>query len=527
MTSADPAVSSPPPSRLAWSTQVGYASADFGLSAVEIVLRLYLLKYYTDVVGLGAGWAGLALAIGLLIDAVTDPLMGEMSDRTKARIGRRPYLIAGAIVLSAGSILVFRPISAFSEPLKFLWLLGTYSLLNVGLTVLAVPFTAMSGELSTDRHERSVLFGWRAVFANAGALFAAALPTIFDSGRATNPADSMSDGRSSTPTDGAGTAAAESVAAADKSVASLEVGTFAVAAAVMITAALAFFATRRVVAAKDSLSAAAGTAAENFRAVMTCRPFRPLLFAYLIAMTGLGLNTALALYFYEYHLELDKNEVNQLLVIVMGTFTLSVPFWVTLSKRLGKNPPLVGGTIAFGAGTCIVYPLLPVGSFMHVVLFAAVLLGTLVGSSVLLDSLLTDVIDYDRVRGGPGRAGVYFGGLAIRRQSRPGGGHPRCRTRARPGWLRGQSGAIGDRADDPGLDVRPDRGRTVPDRGRPVDPLAIHRRQADAGPATSERQEGPRVAGSEPYAGRDASPPAYGRKPLAMAYTPITASGTR
>ena len=168
---------------LPWSAQVGYAMADVGINAVETALRLYLLIYYTDRIGLRADLAGLALALGLLWDAVTDPVMGAISDRTAhSRHGRRIYVLLGGVLLALAIVLLFHPPELEGHWSRFAWLLFAFCFLNTALTIINVPHMAMAGEMTVDPHERSVLFGWRFACMNFGAVLAAALPVVLLSG---------------------------------------------------------------------------------------------------------------------------------------------------------------------------------------------------------------------------------------------------------------------------------------------------------------------------------------------------------
>ena len=90
--------------------QFGYGTADLGIAAVESVVQLYLLKFYSEVVGLAATWVGVALAIAMVWDAISDPLMGGISDRTSYRDGRRrPYFVPGSILLALTFFFLFNP----------------------------------------------------------------------------------------------------------------------------------------------------------------------------------------------------------------------------------------------------------------------------------------------------------------------------------------------------------------------------------------------------------------------------------
>jgi GPH family glycoside/pentoside/hexuronide:cation symporter len=75
-----------------------YASAVLGIGSLDYIVAVFLLKYYTNYTGLDAKWAGLALLIGKAFDAISDPVMGYISDRTRSRWGRRrPWFLAGSI----------------------------------------------------------------------------------------------------------------------------------------------------------------------------------------------------------------------------------------------------------------------------------------------------------------------------------------------------------------------------------------------------------------------------------------------
>ena len=100
--------------------RLGYSVAESGINATEVLLRLYLLSFYTDIVGLSPFWSGLAGFLGLLWDAVTDPLMGKLSDRTLNRFqGRAPYLFLGTTMLAGSLILHFCPPTGLTQEYRF------------------------------------------------------------------------------------------------------------------------------------------------------------------------------------------------------------------------------------------------------------------------------------------------------------------------------------------------------------------------------------------------------------------------
>lgn len=352
--------------------------ADVGINAVETALRLYLLIYYTDRVGLRADLAGLALALGLLWDAVTDPVMGAISDRTAhGRHGRRLFVLLGGVLLAGAAVLLFHPPQLEGQWARFAWLLFAFCFLNTALTVINVPHMAMAGEMTVDPHERSVLFGWRFACMNVGAVLAAALPVA------------LLDGPE------------------DRTVSAMEPFSWLVAVAVVASAVWTFVATRRVrfhvvPARRRSLFA-------EFREAFANPTFRPLVLVYIVATIGIGVNSAVALYYYNYHLQLSDQQIQIMVAVLLVVFTASIVFWVRFSRRRGKNRPIVVGASVLGVATSVLYLVLPPGNFVLPLVLGAVGLGALIGCIVLIDSLLTDVIDHDCIRTGVRRSGVFFG----------------------------------------------------------------------------------------------------------------------
>ena len=102
-------------------TAAGYAVGDFGINLYFISVMTYLLYFYTDVLGISAVAAGSVFAVARFIDAVTDPVMGAIAERTRSRWGRmRPYILFGAVPLGVISVLTFT-VPDFDTTGKIVW----------------------------------------------------------------------------------------------------------------------------------------------------------------------------------------------------------------------------------------------------------------------------------------------------------------------------------------------------------------------------------------------------------------------
>src|SRR5690606_8121132 len=131
--------------------------------------RSFVRFFYSQVVGLDPWLAGIALTLGRLWDAVSDPLMGEISDRTRSRLGRRrPYLLFGALPLALAYVALWVPPIGWSQGALFVYLAVTDVVFNTAITVVMIPYTSLGAELATDYHERTKVAAIRMLFYQVG-----------------------------------------------------------------------------------------------------------------------------------------------------------------------------------------------------------------------------------------------------------------------------------------------------------------------------------------------------------------------
>lgn len=147
------------------STLVLYGIGQISPSVKNNLLSAFLLYYYNQVLGLDPGLAGLALAIALVVDAITDPLLGYISDHTRSRLGRRhPYIYASLLPSAAFYFLLLTASFGKSQTALFVQLLALVVGLRVAWTFYQVPREALGAELSKDYHQRNQLHGLNSFF---------------------------------------------------------------------------------------------------------------------------------------------------------------------------------------------------------------------------------------------------------------------------------------------------------------------------------------------------------------------------
>lgn len=128
----------------------------------DFAFNTFLLFFYNQVLGLPAAQASLAIMLAILLDAITDPLVGSYSDRLKSRLGRRhPLMYGAALPLGIAMTLVFLPPQGLSDSGLFWWLLITVAAARTAMTFFLVPWSALFAELSERYEERTTLLAYR------------------------------------------------------------------------------------------------------------------------------------------------------------------------------------------------------------------------------------------------------------------------------------------------------------------------------------------------------------------------------
>lgn len=352
----------------------GYGFAELGINCVEIFLRLHLLVFYTEQVGMSSSLAGLALGLAIFWDAIIDPLLGYSSDRVRMTKGERySYLPWGFLFLSLSILGLLNPPLLKSDLTQFVYLLGFSLLVNTAFTALSVPYSALVGDLASDASERSRLIGWRLAFGNLGAICGIAIPSYFLIAKVSDP---------------------------------YGLTAWVIVGLLALGTGVSWFTARRF-----NTPITKGTPITSFSlaAPLKNRRFMPLLAAYFVANMGLTFNSSLALYFYRLRLQLSEVDIRTVLLGFLIIFTLSIPLWIYLVRFISKKVALMLGIFILGLTTAAIYPLLPPKDLFWTLVFASGIGGLLVGSSVLLESLLTDIVKEEELRTGKDELGLYFG----------------------------------------------------------------------------------------------------------------------
>ena len=361
-----------------------YGLAGLGKVAVEVTLQLYLFDYYTRILGLSPVLAGAAFAVAILWDALSDIVVSAGLFKLRARgVTYSAVLWSGALLLAVTTVLLFSPVNTTSSAYLFLHLLIAYVLVNTGMTLLDLPQTSLSAELSHKADERNKLLASRMGFGIVGLAIGSALPGLL----------LRADG-DDLPNAVLAEARVDSA--------------WVLAGLVIVTGTLTAAFLYRPEKSGQSAAPAKVPTLKEIKGIFRDSPFRHLLVAGVIAAVGRTINAALALMYYRFVLKLSEESVTRLILPVFTlSIILSIPLWIALSKYLGKQRPAYLAVAGLGIMGIIAYPILPENQ-VGPVLGISILGGVLCGAVFLVDSMITDIIDADERRSGVRKESLYF-----------------------------------------------------------------------------------------------------------------------
>lgn len=159
-----------PHRQLSIGGKIGYATGIYGVFLAWMMVALYLLYFYTDVMGLTPTQAGLVFFIASMWDAVSDPVMGWLIEKTRTRWGKyRPYLLLAAVPFAASFAAIFY-VPDLTGTNLFAWALVLHIVFRTFYTAVYMPYTGLIARLSKDADERASIAGVKSVFISLAAI---------------------------------------------------------------------------------------------------------------------------------------------------------------------------------------------------------------------------------------------------------------------------------------------------------------------------------------------------------------------
>ncbi len=158
--------------KLSFRQRLDYGVCEFGYNAIYYWVSAFMTIFYTDIVGVSLAAVSALTLFVRIFDAINDPIIGSMADRTRSKWGRyKPWIAIGGPVLAVLVVLLFSAQPGWPDHIKVIYMWVIYILVTVASTCTNMPFGALNGVLTSNSNERNKLAGLRMVIGNLGMNF--------------------------------------------------------------------------------------------------------------------------------------------------------------------------------------------------------------------------------------------------------------------------------------------------------------------------------------------------------------------
>lgn len=379
---------------------IAYGIKDSGFSYL-------LLIYYNQVLGLPQSLVGAGIFIALLVDAVTDPIVGSASDHLHTRWGRRhPFMYASALPVGLCFFLLWSPPAGLSPDGLFLYFVSLAILVRVGITFYEIPSSALVAELTNDYHQRTVFlslrhfFGWWGGLALTVTAYAVFLV----------PSDEY-------PVGVLNRQGYEN---------------YALTASLLIFTAimLSSLGTHRYIPQlrkpQQTQYPPVLTMVRQTLETVRERSFGALFVSALFGSLATGMSTSLSIYINTFYWELDNAQIAMITSTLFGSAVCAMLLAPRFSRLLGKKPAAITIGILSGALAPLPFLLRVLGLFPEngtselfysLMAYQFLEVTLIITTAILVDSMIADVVEQSELRTGRRSEGVFFAARNFVRKS--------------------------------------------------------------------------------------------------------------
>ena len=348
-----------------------FASCDvFGGGSFNIINFLYP-GFLAMAVGLSPYWISVIILLARIWDAVTDPIMGKISDGTTSRFGkRRIYLIVASPLVLISFVLMFFPYSFDSTTLRILCALGSYMLFCGAQTMVMIPYFSLSSEISADYQQRASFNSWRLGFSIFSSILCVAVPGMI-------------------------------VAAFDGNNGYVVMGVIFGSVFALCVLATGIFAREEIttppIRSKGHIFA--------FGALYKMRPYRQQLIMFLSVSGTMAIMSGLFFFYINFYVCQDltaqgKPNILGLLAaaLMFGMQIVALPFYLWLIGKTSKTFAYRVGAYIWIAAALLLYRVTPDTSPLVIYLLAALIGFGISGPGLVPHTMFGDVVDYSRLK---------------------------------------------------------------------------------------------------------------------------------
>jgi len=354
-------------------SRIAYASGDIYGGGAFIIVGLLFLVYLTNVEGFSGTSAGIIVFIGKAWDAITDPFMGQLSDRTRSRFGRRRiYFLLGSLPVFFSWVMLWYGFGITGSTARFLYYTLAYIFFSTSFTIVMVPYNAILSDMVRDYNRRSAFTGMRLGFSAAAAIFCATVPALI-TGAYTDPKQAY-----------------------------LVMG-LSFGALFAISWLAVFFGTW-----ENQIKPVAAVSIKDWLSVIKNRSFRIYVIIFILCQMAIDTVMTLAVYFLTVSLQKEG-----LFVMIMGSILATQLIFIGIFSHVAQKtdkttPAYISAGVWIAASFVVIFFSNATPDFIIISTCALIGVGS-AGLNLFSWSALPDIADVDELITGRRREGLYAG----------------------------------------------------------------------------------------------------------------------
>jgi len=369
--------------KLSWRVKIGFGIGDIFGGGSMVIIGFFYLYFLTDILLIDPWLAGIAFLLSKGFDAITDPIMGYISDRTRSRWGRRrPYFLFGSGLIFLSFTMMWYPIGYASEFNRFIYILCSYLFFSLAYTIVMIPYSALSSELTTNYDERTKLTTVRMFFSSFSSLFCAVAPLEI--------VKLFSDQRTG-----------------------YVIMAVAFGLLFAIPQLVVFFMTKE----RPDFQKEPETFnfSNQFIKPFKTPTFLTFLLMYLLTMAIMDIIMSIMMYYMTYYLG-RESDANYVLGVLLVLQIVALPFFSALSARTSKKTSFTMGAIWWAVIMIGSFFLSPGQPVWVIYVFASLVGFGSGGMVIMIYAMMPDVPDVDELYSGKRREGIYSGLITFMRK---------------------------------------------------------------------------------------------------------------
>ena len=385
--------------KLSCKQKIFYAVGNLGYATVAQTLSNFIMFFGTSVLGISGTLMGIAVSIGVLWDAISDPIMGHYSDITNSALGKRhPYMLIGIFGMCVVNLFLWLVPPSSPEIVKFSWILISLLFVQTFCTFFATPYLALGFDLTKDPNEQTELQSYKTVFYLLGMMLPSVLMLLF-------------------------------MPSNEDVLGQFEVQGYVNIAYVssiicMITGLITFFGTLKGRVCCETLNKKKKdkliSVFNDFFAVLKKKNYRNIILGYSISLIASSILTAAGLHMFTYCFHFNSGQLSGVMATLIFSAIFSQIVWTKVSKKIGKKQTLINGLCIGILGIMLVWILFMLRNVISTnLLFVFTIICIIVsgfGTGVLYAlpiSIFSDYLAADKDLEGNEKTATYAGIMTL------------------------------------------------------------------------------------------------------------------